>query len=560
MKWQELFQKHILDRGFDYYKRGLVADLDVSEDGIEAIVQGTEDYEVFIDTGDSDIIDMSCDCPYAADGGYCKHMAAVLFCLEAEKEDPRDDNRAETHTARESEREPAEESVAKLVKEADETLVRNFLIGILENDEKLLNRFRSALCCEISPADRKRYKNQIDRVFRNNTDRHDFIDYYSAGALASELEAFLDEDIQGMLDNGQYPDAFELTNYIFVKIGNQDMDDSDGEIGVLAERCLEIWQEIVTHGNRELKRKMFQWYKDHLDGSVIDYMDDYLEQILFENFKEAEFLADKLKFTEAKVREHKRKEDSWSRGYHAGKWAVRHLVVMEEQDASPSLIDEYCQKNLEFSPVRKYYIENCLKRQDYEPAIQALEEGKVIDKDSRGLVADYSLQLKDLYKQLGNRQAYEKELRSLVLDYKAGDVQLFKELKSLYGEKEWQEQRELIFRNLPPYAGIDKLYETEKLYNRLLEIVLNASGLYKLTEYEKCLQTIYPKELLEKYETVVRNMANRVSDRKRYQEMVAILKRMQKYPQGKEKVREIVTDWQATYRNRRAMMDELKKL
>lgn len=559
MKWQQLFQKHILDRGFDYYKRGLVADLDVGEDGIEATVQGSEDYEVCIDTGDGDIIDMSCDCPYAADGGYCKHMAAVLFCLEAEKEDPRDDNRGETLTAK-SERELAEESIAKLVKEADETLVRNFLIGILQNDEKLLNRFRSALCCEISPADMKRYKSQIDRVFINNTDRHNFIDYYSAGALASELEAFLDEDIQGMLDNGQYTDAFELTNYIFVKIGNQDMDDSDGEIGVLAERCLEIWQEIAAHGSRELKRKMFQWYKDHLDGSVIDYMDDYLEQILFENFKEEEFLADKLKFSEAKLREHKRKEDSWSRGYHAGKWAVRHLVVMEEQKASPSMIDEYCKKNLEFSQVRNYYIENCLKRQAYEPAIQALEEGKVIDKDSRGLVADYSLQLKDLYKQLGNRQAYEKELRSLVLDYKAGDVHLFKELKSLYGEKEWQEQRELIFRNLPPYAGIDKLYEIEKLYDRLLEIVLNTSGLYKLTEYEKCLQTIYPKELLEKYETVLKNMAGRASDRKRYQEMVAILRRMQKYPEGKEKVREIVTDWQSAYRNRRAMMDELKKL
>lgn len=74
------------------------------------------------------------------------------------------------------------------------------------------------------------------------------------------------------------------------------------------------------------------------------------------------------------------------------------------------------------------------------------------------------------------------------------------------------------------------------------------------------MQTIYPKELLEKYETVLKNMAGRASDRKRYQEMVAILRRMQKYPEGKEKVREIVMDWQSAYRNRRAMMDELKKL
>lgn len=55
-------------------------------------------------------------------------------------------------------------------------------------------------------------------------------------------------------------------------------------------------------------------------------------------------------------------------------------------------------------------------------------------------------------------------------------------------------------------------------------------------------------------------MASRATDRKRYQEIVAILRRMQKYPEGKEKVRGIVANWQSAYRNRRAMMDELKNL
>ena len=29
------------------------------------------------------IEDMLCDCPYAEDGNYCKHMAAVLFAVDA---------------------------------------------------------------------------------------------------------------------------------------------------------------------------------------------------------------------------------------------------------------------------------------------------------------------------------------------------------------------------------------------------------------------------------------------------------------------------------------------
>ncbi len=550
MIWQQLFQNRILDRGIDYYNRRLVEDLHVGDEFIEGTVYGSKKYKVHIDMEDGEIVDMSCNCPYALEGNYCKHMAAVLFCVEYK-------NGAEAVTGMDSEMVPdKEESVEKMVKGADEVLIRNFLTGILKNDEKLLNRFRSALCCKISPVDMKRYKNQINEIFRKYSESHNFIDYYNAWPFVSELEEFLDNDIQGILENKQYEEAFELTNYIFVKIGNQDMDDSDGGTGVLCERCMEIWKEIFECCDEKLKKKMFRWYTEHLDGSVIDYMEEYMELILFENFKEDEFMAYKLKFTKDKASEYKEKDD-W---YNGEKWALRYIAVMQEQKKPQNIIDEYCKKNLKFSRVRKYYIENCIKRKEYDVAINLLEEGKTLDKGLPGLVADYSLWLKDLYKQLGNRQNYEKELWSLILKYRIGDVTIYKELKSLYTEEEWKEKREIIFKKLPPYAEIDKLYKTEKLYDRLLKAVLDSPGLYKLTEYEKCLKNIYPKELLGKYETAVKDMASYTSDRQKYREIVYILRRMEKYPGGKEKVEEIVTDWQSAYKNRRAMMDELKKL
>jgi hypothetical protein len=546
-----------MDRGYGYYHRGRVEDLYVSEDFIEAAVLGSDEYDVHIDMTSGNITNMSCNCPFADEGNYCKHMAALLFCWE----DKIGNNEVEGIPKIRTEiGEGAEDSVTKLVNEADHVFVKNFLVGILKNDEKFLNRFKNALRCEISPEDMKRHKNQIKDIFRKFAGWGDFIDYYRAGEFVSELEDFLDDDIQGMLDNQHYKEAFELTNDIFVKIGNQDMDDSDGGIEKVATRCVEIWQEILEQCDKKFKKKMFRWYMEHLNGSIIDYMEDYIEHILFENFKEEEFLANKLAFTEAKVSEFKRGKDSWSRGYYVGKWAIRHIAVMQEQKAPQTKIDDYCKRNLEFDKIRKYYVGNCIKRKDYDSAVHVLEEGKKIDKDSAGIVADYSLQLKKLYKQRGNDQAYKKELWSLVLKYKAGDMTIFKELKSLYTEKEWEEKREIIFEKLHKYAGIDKLYEVEKLYDRLLKNVLDSPGLYKLTEYEKCLKKLYPQELLNKYETVVENMASHTSDRKRYREIVAILRRMRKYPQGKEKVEKIVTDWRTLYRNRRAMMDELKKL
>ena len=76
----------------------------------------------------------------------------------------------------------------------------------------------------------------------------------------------------------------------------------------------------------------------------------------------------------------------------------------------------------------------------------------------------------------------------------------------------------------------------------------------------KNLWELYPKALLHKYEIEVKQMASHTSNRNKYREIVYILNRMQKYPGGEEKVDEIRNDWEVRYKNRRAMMDELRKL
>ncbi len=83
--WKDWFQPHILERGRAYFDEGRVSELERTEDGYAAIVDGTEEYEVEILLDGGSIEDMVCDCPYAEDGNYCKHMAAVLFAVDAGK-------------------------------------------------------------------------------------------------------------------------------------------------------------------------------------------------------------------------------------------------------------------------------------------------------------------------------------------------------------------------------------------------------------------------------------------------------------------------------------------
>ena len=81
--WKNWLQSHILERGQTCFDEGRVSDLERTEDGYTATVEGTEEYEVEILLDGDFIEDMICDCPYAEDGNACKHMAAVLFAVSA---------------------------------------------------------------------------------------------------------------------------------------------------------------------------------------------------------------------------------------------------------------------------------------------------------------------------------------------------------------------------------------------------------------------------------------------------------------------------------------------
>lgn len=79
-QWENLFAEVILSRGADYCNKKVVEDLRQDETKIEADVAGSEVYHVHIALSDGCISDLTCNCPYAADGTKnCKHMAAVLF-------------------------------------------------------------------------------------------------------------------------------------------------------------------------------------------------------------------------------------------------------------------------------------------------------------------------------------------------------------------------------------------------------------------------------------------------------------------------------------------------
>ncbi len=566
MNWKKLFAIHILERGYDYYCDDAVENMEISDNIIRADVIGSEDYEVEISLSNGEVTDMYCSCPYALDGRNCKHMAAVLYgWSENEEEEKKEEENAintdlfqPAYTVNSHKKKLT--AVEELVRSANEEDVRLFLTAVLAEDEKLLLRFHNIINKQVTREDINNYIRQVDIIADRYLGRNHFISYYEADGFISELEEIIDEDVRRMIDNGDYLSAFEVMNYIFVLIGDVDMDDSDGGTGMLADRIYQLWLELLVKVSSEEKRKMFDWFTSHLDGSVIDYLEEYIEQIIMGEFEENEYEQAKLDFIEDMIARSERKDSDWSRDYGVGKWAVRYLEMLQEKKASDEQIKEVCKRYWKSSSVRRYYVDICMKKKEYDHVLQILDECILLDKQYRGLISEYSEKKKEIYLLQGNRIAYIEPLWKLVLEHEPGNLELYRELKKQYTADEWLVKREEILGKLPAYAHVERLYKEEKLYDRLLVYVLNSPGLYALQEYEKVLKKDYPEQILNKYKDEVSKMAVHTSDRKNYAHLVSLLRKMQQMKGGSKLVEQIAAEWKVKYRNRPAMMDELRKL
>ena len=566
MDWKKLFATHILERGYDYYCDNAVENLEIADDIIRADVIGTDDYEVEISLSNGEVTDMYCSCLYALDGRNCKHMAAVLYEWS---ENDIDEEEKEENVLSTDLFEPAFTinshkkklaAIEELVTGAKEDEVCSFLVSVLAEDEKLLLRFHNMVNKQVIKDGINNYIRQIDIIANRYLGRENFISYYEADGFISELEDIIDEDIRYMIDNGNYLSAFEVMNYIFVLIGDVDMDDSDGGTGMLADMIYQLWLELLSKVSMEDKNKMFDWFTAHLDGSVIDYLEEYIENVIMEEFEEKEYEQAKLDFIQDMIDKSEKKDSDWSRDYSVGKWVVRYLEILEEKKSSEKQIEEVCKRYWVNSSVRRYFIDMCMKKKEYDHVLRVLDECILLDKKYSGLISEYNVKKKEIYLLQGNKDAYIEQLWKLVIEHKAGDLELYKELKKQYTADEWLVRREEVFKKLPEYAHVEILYKEEKLYDRLLLYVLNSPGLYALQEYENVLKKEYPEQILDKYKNEVNKMAVHTSDRKHYSYLVSLLRRMQKMKGGTKLVENIVGEWKIKYKNRPAMMDELRKL
>lgn len=568
MDWYKLFRQHILDRGIEYFEDGEVTEFSYSNNEIKASVNGSDIYEVEILLDEEDVVDMYCSCPHAAGGNNCKHMAAVLFKFEemlAERdwenanEDSIDIGKVdfcERFDKRKTE-------VIELVSQIPEEKVRELLVGFVLEDEGLRNQLQMQYAFKMNSKLMLELRNELDKI-ESRYCRAGYVDWQHASDFTDELCDFLDSKVSFLMEKRCLKQAFELTNSTFFCIGNVDMDDSDGSSSYVLNRCYEYWKQMAEIADEDFKNQMKLWFESHRTGFVFEFMDEYIEEILFECFATKDMIMDEMQNLDEIIDKCRGNDCGRCYSVHHGyeNPVLKRIEYMKKLNCSEEEIADYRKKNRRFYIVRELEIAEAIDAGNYEKAIAVLLESKKLDKGNKEQLKKYSKQLIDIYKGVGKIESFCKETIFYLESYWQYDLTYVNVLKSyIQDKKEWNKIIDDVVEKNTHGDFVCNLLSAEKRYEQLMAKIESGFDKVRLLDvHEKVLRKKFPDRVIKIYVDYLDKAAESANDRNKYKGLMVYLKKISKCAGGDIAAKAIADDWRRVYKRRSAMMDEMRKI
>lgn len=572
--WQNKFETHILKRGMEYCEKGRVGQVEETGFGFSAPVYGSEEYDVRIYVENDEVVAMTCTCPYAEDGENCKHMAAVLTAISRGEEGwPASEVRKKPVISLEKEREkrqeeffreePIDVSVSMLLESADRDELELFLSSEMEVDESLARRFKIFMTDIVESSETDMYREQLKDIFDGCKGRHGYISYYMAEELEDELHRFIDDVIYDtMLRYGKETEAFMLAAALVEEFSRIEIDDSGGITVEITWHCAQIIEEIIGNGSDILKARIFDWLENLVQRDDVYPIEDVVERLWCGSFTEPIFL-ERRKAVALRKLEQYGKNAGKSEEYRLSRWLDIYFEAADGLDTSEEAAEEVEKierKHWKTPKARMHAVERLTFMGQMAEGIDILEKSKTMDKSYPGLVKDYSQRLVRLYEITGDEKKRKEELICLITKHNKCDLDAFKELKKICDTEEWESVRKGIFDAVGKCRGADRLFNEEKMYDRLTEYIVKSKDLSLIDEYRQVLESRCPEAILEMYRAAILKEAEHSGTRSHYRNIVKLMRKMRKFDGGIAAVLALEKELREKYKQRPAMMDEMDKL
>lgn len=555
----------ILKRGFDYFKKGYVTEVeDLGGGDFEATVEGSEIYTVHLHIKGDKVMEYDCDCPYDW-GVVCKHVVAVLFYLQKDLLDL--DNLTKVKASPRKKKESETLQMEQILKHLTHDELRAFVRDMCATDKGFRHLFVAKHMPNLYPESKELYVKQLEKLVKTYTGRHGFVEYREAGQLGSEVLGIIDDALAG-LEKGKKRKVLYVAEAV-TEVMREVLDcsdDSNGTIGGCIAGGFELLETLVESDLDEaLHDELFDWLMVGFEKGFLKGWDWHFDLIdIAIRMMKTEPEIERIKMNLSLVRP---TGDSWDWEYRQSQNLMLELIRKTEDEKACL---GFMESHLENSDFRKELIEKALAGKEYEKAEKLAAEGvRKDEKELPCLADDWRNYLLSLYMET-NDVARMISLARYFFVTRSGRYHpqkyYYDLLKSLTPQDQWPSYVDGLVSEMSnksrygiDYAGISQLYVWESRWADFFKLLQENATLDRVVEAEQYLADSYPMELAAMYRDLILGYMERQMGREHYQSACRYIRRMIKLGARLMAVG-LIERLRKLYPARRAMLEELAKI
>ena len=559
---------HIQSRGLDYHRRKAVLSLVESKAGLwEAIVAGSEEYEVSVFLSGRQVKHWNCDCPY--DGGsVCKHIIAVLHALREELASLPKEEKASLS------------GIEDVLRRHSQDELRDFIRHHASQDrafgEQLLHYFA-----------RKDPKVDMEKIYRDKVQhlvglivgRRGFMDYESTYSFSIAMWPLL-EEADNAFAAGSFLEAIAIALAVCeAAIGIiPDCDDSSANVSEILNAGIQVLQRLADSAavGKDLQQRLFDWLERQLeDGEWFDYgeFDDSLLEVAASIGAKLDHdrylrLMDLLLATS--------QADSYHEIYRKEQHTLRKIRFLQEIGRD-QVAAQLIAANMHITALRLGMVEQSIGQEDFTRAKELIAEGINIamEKEHAGTVRKWEEVLLRIAELEGDIPVKRFFAKRFALD-RGLDSRYYQIWKSSFPADEWEKvieehvqsvismtDSEAAGRPGPAkqrslFSRLSAIYIAESWWARLLQLMPQDADESVLQAVHPYLSGPYPQEMLAHYLRLLGKMGEQANNRKDYVQLASLMLKVKRdVKDSRVAIEELAVSLMQMFPRRPAMREEL---
>ncbi|HJJ47827.1 MAG TPA: SWIM zinc finger family protein [Methanocorpusculum sp.] len=525
--WYSCFTPNILSRGELYFKDKRVKNLRLRDKKITADVYGSERYFVEI-CADKKSLKMSCTCPYAADGNYCKHMAAVCFAAEKLPGFPK--NR---------------KSIQKILAEAEDSDIREFVKLLVNEDADIAGKFRLWVEGDEETDSANNYAAELAGLIKNTSDgfAESWDEDYYEGAL-DELDAFYDSLLPVLQSRKRVRALFILVksaadSYLECLCVNDTFSDLKEYV---LHPLFDALNNVLVYADKELRDAIYRWAKEHAQNEELEEFVCPLIMRCGEGLVNVR--PEILSVAEGLISDHDSTQGILMK-LLAMRWggASEEELMMEEMKYpdNADVVTIRVMREEKRNPAKAAAIlKDFLQRQDeYFP-----ERTKLCRR------------LRDLYSSAGMYEEAKKTARDILglYDVSYDDYAAY---KKLFSDEQWSAADGEVFAVI--HADfLNSILFHEKEYARLAQRLDTIHSVDEMKRYESGLCEMFSDRVAAWYADYARSLVKKKALREGYCEAARVLEHVCSIEGGDIYAEKVIEEWRRVYPKRYGLWGELE--